>query len=311
MTSCAIINKEMLDSSLGYKEESIPAAPGSGLAARALLGWMSREEAVRFLTEDCLFCNPLTCREAEDVWASRNATVQNLPAEAAFDARKLPLSAADLKAARKFRSWHPDAASVVDFIRLNPMDLVVHQLWISTAIADGYRARVTPDKWLHTALLDPPTNSKLNWRREGDTVLFDLPHFEYFLAGPSPPDGQMRVSEADCFVTVALHAERALLLRGYHRTFACAQGILEAANAPHGVLFGVSNSLTTMGSEADEILKMMEGPRPPRMADFFDDRLFLAVTLRRRQYRMKIRYEVVEVEEEEAQTARPTAPIRA
>lgn len=272
-------------------EEHLPA-DASGLAARALIGWMDREQALKFLLEDCLFSPSLTLGDAEEIWASRKAIVQGLPAGEPDPQRKLPLSAADLKAARKFRSRHPEAQYVVDFVKLNPMDLVVHQLWVSTAIADRYRDRVTPDKWLQTALLDPPLNPRLKAWREGNTILFDLPHGEFFLAGPLQTSEQIRVSEADAFVTVALHANRALLLRGYHRSFACAQFCLEAANAPHGVLFGVSNQLASMGSDADEVRRMMEAPRPPRMADWFDNRLSLPVTLRRQRYRMRIHYEV-------------------
>jgi tetratricopeptide (TPR) repeat protein len=293
-------NKEMLPD-LGHKAGSIPAGAGTGLAGRALLGWMDREQAARFLMEDCLFSTPLTFRCAEEIWESRRAIVENLR-EDSCNPRKLPLSAADLKAARKFRSWHPGAGSVVDFVRLNPMDLVVHQLSVSTDIADTYRDKVTPDKWLHTALLDPPSHSRLKWRRDGNTIVFDVPHFEFFLAGPLQPDAQLRVSEVDSFITVALHGDRALLLRGYHRTFACAHGMLGAMNAPHGVLFGVSNDLESMGSGADDVRKMMEGPRPPRMGDFCDDRLFLPVTLRKRRYQLRIQCEVAEVDEEEAQT---------
>ena len=272
---------------------------------------MAREQALKFLMEDCRFSTPLTLRAAEEIWESRKAIVENLPSEEILPARKLPLSAADLKAARKFRSKHPDAHYVVDFVRLNPMDLIVHQLWVSTAIADGYRDRVAPDKWLQTALLDPPSNSGLKSRREGNTIIFDLPHSEFFLAGPLQPNEQMRVSEADGFVTVAFHANRALLLRGYHRTFACAQFALGALNAPHGVLFGVSNQLASMGSEADNVRSTMEGPRPPRMSDWFDDRFSLPVTLRRRQYRMQIHYEVTEIDEGETQTAVGQGPLTA
>jgi tetratricopeptide (TPR) repeat protein len=265
---------------------------------------MEREEAIRFLLEDCLFSAPLTYRGAEEIWESRKAIAENRRLEEApFISRKIPLSAVDLKAARRFRSRHPDAESVVDFVRLNPMDLVIHQLWISTTIAEGYRDRVTPDKWFVTALLDPPVNSRLRWRHEGNTIVIDLPHFDYFLAGPWQPDGHMLVAEADAFVTVALHADRALLLRGYHRTFAFAQGLIEAANAADGALFGESNSLAMMGSDANEILRMMDGPRPPRLGDFFDDRLFLPVTLRRRQYQMRIDHETIEIEEGKAQPA--------
>ncbi len=41
---------------------------------------------------------------------------------------------------------------------------------------------------------------------------------------------------------------------------------------------------------------------PPRMADFFDNRLFLPVTLRRRRYQMRIHCEVTEVDEQEVET---------
>ena len=262
---------------------------------------MDREQAVKFLMQDCLFSAPLTSGAAEQIWESHKAIVENLaPAEAT--AGKLAMSAADLKAARKFRSKYPGAVGIVDFVRLNPMDLVVHQLWVSTAISHRYRDSVTPDKWLQTALLNPPSNPLLRSRSVGDNITFDLPHAEFFLTVPSQPN-EIRVTEGDGFVTVALHAGRALLLRGYHRTFACAQFAREAANAPHGVLFAVSNQLEAIGSMADEVLNMMAGPRPPCMADFFDDRFFLPVTLRKRRYQMRIHCEVAEIDYEEEQLA--------
>ncbi len=292
----------MLGISPGFLNGGSPDSSASGLTGRALLGWMDREQAVKFLTEDCVSSSPVTCGVAEEIWESHKAIVESLPREESLGLRKLPLSEADLKAARKFRNQHPEADTVVDFARLNPMDLVVHQLWVSTAIANGFEDAVTPDKWLRTALLDPPSAPPLKWRRDGDTIVFDLPRFEYVLQGPLQPDATMRVSRALDFVTVAFHANRALLLSGYHRVFACAQFTREAVNAPRGVLFGVSNCLEAMGSGADDVLNVMEGPRPPRMADFFDDRLFLPVTLRRRRYQMRIQCEVIETGEEATET---------
>lgn len=293
----------------GQKPPLIPAATGSGLAGRALLGWMDREQAVKFLTQDCLFSEPLSTGASEQVWESFRDAVRDLPPAPGSPSGTLPMSTADMKAARKFRTKYPGAAGIVDFVRLNPLDLVVHQFWISTDIAAGYRDNVTPDRWLQTALLDPPSNPRLISRCVGDDITFDLPHSEFFLTVP-PQSSQIRVSEADGFVTVALHANRALLLRGYHRTFACARFVREAANAPHGVLFAVSNQLRTIGSLADDVLNMMAGPRPPRMADFFDDRLSLPVILRRRRYQMRIHCEVVEIDYEEgdqSDTAKSTS----
>ncbi len=272
---------------------------------------MDREQALKFLLEDCLFSAPLTTVAAREIWEFHKTIVEGLPHEEPVTLRNLPLSAADLKAARKFRSWHPEAESVIDFVKLNPMDLVVHQFWASGDIAAGYGDRVAPDKWLYTALLDPPSDSKVKWRREADTIVFDLPHSDFFLSGPVQPSGEMRVAEAQGFVTVAFHADRALLLSGYHRTFACAQRTLSVENAPRGVLFGVSNQLDAMGSMADDVLRMMEGPRPPRMADFFDNRLYLPVTLRKRRYQMRIHCQVAEIEEEESQTAPEQNPLTA
>lgn len=289
---------------------AIPAGAGSGLAGRALLGWMEREEAVKFLTQDCLFSEPLSAEAAEKMWESHKAIVEGLPHEAPAAIDQLAMSAADMKAARKFRTRYPGVVGIVDFARLNPLDLVVHQCWISTAIADGYGDKVTPDKWLNTALLDPPSNPRLVSRCRGDDITFDLPHSEFFLTVP-PRTNEIRVSEADGFVTVALHADRALLLRGYHRTFACAQFVRGAANAPHGVLFAVSSQLQTIGSLADYVLRMMAGPRPPRMRDFFDDRLSLPVTLRRRRYQMRIHCEVAEIDYNEVEQSEAADSILA
>ena len=289
--------KQMVSSTPSHKE-IVPASSGSGLAGRALLGWMDREQAVKFLTQDCLFSAPLTPGDAEEIWESHKAIVESLPPAKPMAAGKLAMSEADLKAARKFRNKYPGAAGIVDFVRLNPMDLVVHQLWISTAISHRYRESVTPEKWLRTALLDPPSNPLLKSRTAGDNITFDLPHSEFFLTVPSQPN-EIRVTEGDGFVTVALHADRALLLRGYHRTFACAQLARDAANASDGALFAVSNQLESMGSLAGEVFKMMEGPRPPRMADFFDDRFSLPVTLRKRRYQMRIHCEVAEIDYQE------------
>ncbi len=296
------MNKHMIASNAGQKQTVIPAVAGSGLTGHALLGWMDRAQGVKFLTQDCLFSEPLTVADAEEMWKSHKAIVDNLPREAPAATDKLAMSAADMKAARKFRTRYPGAAGIVDFVRLNPLDLVVHQLWISNTIADGYRDKVTPDRWLQTALLDPPSNPRLKSRTVGDDITFDLPHSEFFLTVPSQTN-EIKVSEGDGFVTVALHADRALLLRGYHRTFACAQFVHEAANAPHGVLFAVSNQLAAIGSMADEVLNMMAGPRPPRMRDFFDDRLSLPVTLRKRRYQMRIHCEVAEIDDDEADQA--------
>ena len=59
------------------------------LAARALVGWMGREQAIKFLTEDCVFASPLTSEAAEAIWKSHKAVVDNLPREEPIAAQKI------------------------------------------------------------------------------------------------------------------------------------------------------------------------------------------------------------------------------
>jgi tetratricopeptide (TPR) repeat protein len=260
---------------------------------------MTLEEATRFLTRDCVFSNPISTGAAEEIWRRHRSIVESMPGACASLQSILPMSDTDLKAARKFRSRHAREHSVVDVVRLNPMDLVVHQHWISPTLAEKYQSSTAPERWFQTALLDPPSSAPQTARRDGNSVVFDLPHSEFLLGGPSGPQGLLQVCEPKAFVTVAFHANRAVLVSGYHRAFALVKHLLEAVNPPRGVLFAVSNALDLMGSDADDVRALMEQPRPPRLADFFDPQVYFPVTLRKRRYQMRIQYEVVEVEAEE------------
>ena len=278
-----------------------PMPPGvSGLPARALLGWMSREQAVRFLRQDCLFSTPLSECDAEQLWRSFKTIVDNLPEAPLAPPRNMPLSAADLKAVRKFRNRHSDSDFVVDFAKVDATELTVHQLWISTAVAGKYRGLASDEEWIDIALLNPPSSSQFRWRWEGQTLVFDLPHAEFFLAGPLQPHGQLQLAQARAVVTVWKHEDRLLLTGGYHRTFARIQAANETPNAPRGVLFAVSRQLALLGTSPEEIMAMMRGGRPPRMADFFDDRVFLPVTLRRKRYQARVNFELKGIDAEEA-----------
>lgn len=271
---------------VGDQDHSLPAAEDG----RILPGWMEWEEAIRFLTEDCLFDSPLSTSAAAEIWEPFRAIVEKLQFEPVPPLRRPALSEADQKVIRKVRNRHPDTAPPADLIKLNPLDVTLGRLWVSTSAAERYRDRVTPDKWPYTALIDPPATSGVSWVRENDAVFFDLPHGDYWLSDLQP-DGHIRLSEADRVVAVALCGDHALLLRGYHRAFACARAVVESANAPRGVLFALSPA--PVEGPAKRLANLA---RPPLMGDFFDERLFLPVKLRTKRYRMRVRYEVSEVE---------------
>lgn len=273
--------------------------PSSGheaayLQARALLGWMKRDEAQKFLMEDCVFENPVSAVRAEEIWLEYKHKVEALPVEEPRPADIVSMSAADIKAIRKFRSRFPNEQSVVDIVRLNPMELLVHQLWVSPSLAEPYMVSAAPAKWTQTALLDPPSAAPSKPRREGNAMVFDLPHPEFLLVEREGADALLQVFAPQAFVTVAFHAGRAVLLTGYHRTFALAQQMMGNSNAPRGVLFGVSNALELLGSDADDVRTMMTSARPPRLADFFNPELCLSVRMRKRHYRMRVSYEIAE-----------------
>jgi tetratricopeptide (TPR) repeat protein len=271
------------------------------LPARALLGWMEAPEAIRFLTKDCIFTETITEDSAKSLWEFHKRALDRQSGATGEMLTPLPMTDADLKTIRKFRSRYPDERTIVDFVKLNPRDLIIHQHWISPEIADKYSHNVTPDKWAQLALLDPPSHAPASMHREGNTILFDLPHEEFFLSCPRGPLGTLQVSEPRGFVTVALHANRALLVSGYHRVFALAEYCRTAANAPRGVLFGVSNALELLGNDAADVRAVMERARPPRLGDFFEPELCTEVLLRRRRYQLRIQYEIVQIEDTETQ----------
>jgi tetratricopeptide (TPR) repeat protein len=277
-----------------FAEDTIAKPDSGGLPGRALLGWMSADEAVRFLTTDCLFPDTISENTALETWQGSKRIVEALPRREGDVLTPVPMTDADLKTIRKFRSRYPGEQMVVDFVKLNPATLVVHQHWISPALAEKYKRTATPDKWAQMALLDPPSHAPTAVHRAGNTILFDLPHEEFILSGRPESQATLEISEPRGFVTVALHANRALLVGGYHRAFALARYCREAANAPRGVLFGVSSALEMLANEADDIRALMELERPPVLGDFFEPDLCMPVQLRRRRFQMRVSYEIVE-----------------
>lgn len=262
------------------------AAPGQ--SGRVLLGWMERDEALRFLLDDCLFAEPLSAEAAEDIWRQRRAAAELACADAPLGSLlQHPLSAADEKVVQKFRKRFPDHKAITGFIRLNPLDLTIRRTWVSTAVADRYRDCVTPSQWPQTALLDPPKNSPRSSWNQGGALYFDLPHREFLLAGPDR-DGYLRVSESENFVTVAMREGQAVLLGGLHRAFAAARYTVETPNAPRGILFAISDA------DPGPVPTHWQGLRPPRMADFFDESVSLEVRLRTRRFRLRISFDVRE-----------------
>src|SRR5437867_2620617 len=115
---------------------------------RLLPGWMQREQAVQFLLNQCRTDPPISPGIAGEIWRDYRTRVEELPVRPSVPPRTFPLSNAEHDASRRFLSNHPEAANVTGFVRINPMDLQVHQLqvaadyplsasWVTTAMPEG------------------------------------------------------------------------------------------------------------------------------------------------------------------------------
>lgn len=229
----------------------------AGLETRLLLGWMSKEEAVQILCEASAPEAALSCLMAERTWEAYRARVDALPERKATPPARLKLKPAERQAANRFLSFHRERGNerVLDVIKIDPMELVVHQLQVATA--KGHRDSKKVDSgsgWLKAAL-------------------------------------PMDVESPFGHVTVALVERRLLLWSGYHRSFARVEHVRTnqpATGTPKGtgLVLALSDESDAFSPShpnhgmADTIRSLVCGPRPPLFADLFDDRLYMTVRLR-------------------------------
>jgi hypothetical protein len=264
----------------------------SRLEALALLGWMRRDEALGFLQDDCVFRVPLATAQAEELWLEHRGRVEALPADDGHPTNILPMSEADIKATRKFRASHPNDKSIVDIVRLNPMELVIHRHWVSPSLTELYGATAAPAKWNQTSLLDPPAPRAQKLIRHGNTFTFNLPHADFLLTHRPGPDSLLELTGPKAIVTVTFYGGRALLLTGYHRTYALACHLNTMQNAPRGVLFAVSDDSGVTGNYSDYLEAAMTAARPARIEDFFNTDLCVPLEIRKRKYQLRVNYEI-------------------
>ena len=262
------------------------------LEARVLLGWMRRDDAVRFLREECCFPSPLTETEAEALWRWKVQAVEALPPWQGREVQPAPLTAAEQSAVRQFRKLNRNATEEYDFLKLDARDLVIHQLQVVTEVPDSVRDGVAGEEWLKTALLNVKSSSPVKWRVESEQVIFELPHGEFYLSGPSPSDVRLQLLQNPACARVVNLGRRVLLINGYHRTWA---RLLHDPVTP--VVFVSTKSLPATATGTDgEPLSILRAARPPLFRDFLDNSLSLTVPMRRKQgYEMRVKVELVSI----------------
>lgn len=262
-----------------------------------LIGWMTRDEAVTFLCDQCAFDPPLSAEQAEAQWRVYRDAVEGLGERDATGPAELPLDREEERAARRFMTHHRQAPNILRVVKVDPMRLIVKQLMVVTERSDDYRGQcATSQGWLALGLSTTTTNAQIQMRFGLNAMEFDIPHAEYFAA--FGPNNQWGLQEGARHVSVTGVQGRMMLWAGYHRSYARVSSM-----APDAIDRSLVVALTTDGdfavSQASPnhgLRDMLCGLRPPLFADFFDDRFFMRVPLRRRRFVLQVRAQVVAVD---------------
>lgn len=270
--------------------------PQPSIEALVLIGWLSREEAVRLLTKECVFNPPLSDEQAEAKWLEFRTRVDNLPERIAPAPTKLPLDATESTARSQFLKLHAKAANVKDVIKIDPSGLVVHQLIVCTERSDTYKPRVaTMQGWIAETVAAKPQPQQVQLKFGVNAMDIEAPHGE-FVVNFSPKG--FEITELAKFVSVTGFGARMLLHAGYHRSYARISGIAPDA-IDRSVLVVVTTDgefLVSPSSPNHGVRAMCTGLRPPLFADFFDDLFFMKVPLKRKRFVLQVRGQMVPVD---------------
>ena len=299
----------------------MPTQPAATLTGVALLGWMEREQAVRFLTEDCVFDPPLSRGAAETMWTEAHERAAALPERAATAPAEMALTANEEKHARCFLERM--AAIGMPGLKVNkvdPMQLVIAQYHVALDRVAAYFAHSQSDAaWAATALplssTTPPLEMKFTRRNYDTDISIDLPHSEFIfgvnLASahtdgtlPEPGanhQGTFGPKELLRHISALRVGDRLLLGKGYHRIYARIAA-MEAKYPERLSLLALDPGTIMPADQAEgtnsEIMAPglhVFGVRPALFADFFTEGLATPVRLRRKLYQLQVQARLVAV----------------
>lgn len=264
------------------------------IPTKLLLGWMDETDAMRTLLTECVADPLYTEDSARKLWSDYTNKVAALAPRACSP----PLRLSDLTQKEKYAfqhllDKHKKNSNVLDVLKLDePGKLVVHQLWASASQSDRYREDMKdPKKRLHLCLGRNMQNQRpINRaRKEGDCLIKEVPHWEYFAKTVSQED--FEVEEGNRHIAVKEFDGRLLLSAGYHR--ACVSMYRNSPDDTVLPLFAVLESDTqdgffSVGSKVPRTRDMVKGAVPPVLSDFLDDSLCITLPLRKRRVELVV-----------------------
>jgi hypothetical protein len=283
------------------------APPINTVRARILPGWMTRDEAINYLT---LQCHPqMSVADAEHTWQEYRTRCAALPANRAPAPQFLPLSTQEAAQAQLFMQFINSRGphQVVGAVKIDLRQLVVIQYYVITERADSYRQRITSAAaWLAEMLpttlapatiqtsfsLGPPNNAN----QLSSSIDIDVPHAEFAFLPADPTGSVFGASQFLRHVTACETANRVLLRAGYHRSFARVLNA-PAATVPTAVIALERNTCVAPPNQTPAGAGAITGGaglnpfglRPALLADFFTTGLFMDVNLRRKRYQLQVR----------------------
>lgn len=183
---------------------------------------------------------------------------------------------------------------VIDVINVDPMCLVVGQLFVVTERADAHEIDAT--SWAEkTLVIDRPVTT-MPLRSEDEALKINLPHAEYMVG--VQPDGAFRFIQLAGFVSVVNIGGRMLLKSGFHRSFAFSRAVMNEPEAKDrcelaAVTVSVPPGLLPT-SPNQGLRRTVLGSKPPLFADFFDGDLARSVRLRKKRWEAHIKIVAVD-----------------
>jgi hypothetical protein len=264
----------------GNEPEQQPKSVGE----RCLLGWFSRADAIKHLTEEVVYPK-FDEQSAAAAWEDYQRRVHELPERGASAPERLPLTAEEQVARTAFMHKHRGAANIRDVIKIDPCSCVAVQLLVITDRAEIYSASTQnpADKIRHCLGTDQPEQIPLTMTPAVGGARIPLPHAEF--AFGILPNGSVLIQQLARHISVGAFQDLMLLTGGYHRSFA-----LSSLHNPEAIERSLVVALTTdvdallaPDSPNQTVRELVRSLRPPLFADFFDDRLAMSLRVRKRR----------------------------
>jgi hypothetical protein len=281
--------------------------PPNTVRARILPGWMTQDEAINFLTRECV--PPMTAQDAEHTWRQYRQRVEVLAANRAPTPQYLPMNTQESTHASNFMQFlaarGPHQVSRV--VKVELRQLVVTQYYVITERAEDYSQRTTsPAEWIREFL--PLTVSPAQTRTSfslgppasphalSSYIEIDVPHGEFALLPANPGLTVFGAAQFMRHVTGCETQNRLLLKAGYHRSYA---RVLSAPTAivPTALIALELNTCVPPANQPAAVPGVTTGTvglnpfgrRPALFLDFFTDGLFMDVLQKRKRYQLQVR----------------------